>query len=55
MTDPEATRHGPGRILIFVYGVFALSATALPASARQALGTARTDGLAVPSVMTHQG
>jgi hypothetical protein len=28
MTDPEATRHGPGRILIFVYGVFALSATA---------------------------
>lgn len=28
MTDPEATRHGPGRILILVYGVFALSATA---------------------------
>jgi cytochrome bd-type quinol oxidase subunit 2 len=26
--DPEATRHGPGRILILVYGVFALSATA---------------------------
>ena len=26
--DPEATRHGPGRILIAVYGVFALSATA---------------------------
>jgi cytochrome bd-type quinol oxidase subunit 2 len=26
-TDPEATRHGPGRILILVYGVFALSAT----------------------------
>ncbi|GAB3817748.1 hypothetical protein [Kribbella italica] len=25
--DPEATRHGPGRILILVYGVFALSAT----------------------------
>ena len=29
--DPEATRHGPGRILIAVYGVFALSATALAA------------------------
>lgn len=28
MTDPEATRHGPGRILILVYGVFALAATA---------------------------
>jgi cytochrome bd-type quinol oxidase subunit 2 len=28
MTDPEATRHGPGRILIAVYGVFALAATA---------------------------
>jgi cytochrome bd-type quinol oxidase subunit 2 len=28
MTGPEATRHGPGRILILVYGVFALSATA---------------------------
>lgn len=28
MTAPEATRHGPGRILILVYGVFALSATA---------------------------
>ncbi|TDD62488.1 hypothetical protein E1263_03350 [Kribbella antibiotica] len=28
MTSPEATRHGPGRILILVYGVFALSATA---------------------------
>jgi cytochrome bd-type quinol oxidase subunit 2 len=28
MTDPAATRHGPGRILILVYGVFALSATA---------------------------
>ena len=27
MTEPEATRHGPGRILILVYGVFALSAT----------------------------
>jgi cytochrome bd-type quinol oxidase subunit 2 len=26
--DPEATRHGPGRILIAVYGVFALAATA---------------------------
>ena len=25
--DPEATRHGPGRILILVYGVFAVSAT----------------------------
>ncbi len=28
MTDPEATRHGPGRSLIAVYGVFALAATA---------------------------
>lgn len=28
MTDPAATRHGPGRILILVYGVFALAATA---------------------------
>ena len=27
-TDPEATQHGPGRILIAVYGVFALAATA---------------------------
>ncbi|MGC4937349.1 hypothetical protein [Kribbella sp. DT2] len=27
MTEPEATRHGPGRILILVYGVFALSST----------------------------
>lgn len=27
MSEPEATRHGPGRILILVYGVFALSAT----------------------------
>ncbi|HET6299073.1 MAG TPA: hypothetical protein VFG33_37235 [Kribbella sp.] len=26
--DPSATRHGPGRILILVYGIFALSATA---------------------------
>jgi cytochrome bd-type quinol oxidase subunit 2 len=26
--DPEATRHGPGRILILVYGIFALAATA---------------------------
>ena len=26
--DPQATRHGPGRILIAVYGVFALAATA---------------------------
>jgi cytochrome bd-type quinol oxidase subunit 2 len=26
--DPEATRHGPGRLLIAVYGVFALAATA---------------------------
>ncbi|MEV6284114.1 hypothetical protein [Kribbella sp. NPDC051770] len=25
--DPAVTRHGPGRILILVYGVFALSAT----------------------------
>ncbi|MFF0265605.1 hypothetical protein [Kribbella sp. NPDC004536] len=28
MTDPAATKHGPGRILIAVYGVFALAATA---------------------------
>ncbi|MFK4082891.1 hypothetical protein ACI2LF_02210 [Kribbella sp. NPDC020789] len=28
MRGPEATRHGPGRILILVYGVFALAATA---------------------------
>jgi hypothetical protein len=28
MTDAAATRHGPGRILIAVYGIFALSATA---------------------------
>jgi len=28
MSDAEATRHGPGRILIAVYGIFALSATA---------------------------
>jgi len=28
VTDPAATRHGPGRILILVYGVFALAATA---------------------------
>jgi len=28
MTDAEATRHGPGRILILVYGIFALAATA---------------------------
>ena len=28
MADPAATRHGPGRILILVYGVFALAATA---------------------------
>lgn len=28
MTDPSATKHGPGRILIAVYGVFALAATA---------------------------
>ena len=27
MADAEATRHGPGRILILVYGVFALAAT----------------------------
>jgi hypothetical protein len=27
MADAEATRHGPGRILIAVYGVFALAAT----------------------------
>lgn len=27
MADPEATRHGPGRILIAVYGIFALAAT----------------------------
>lgn len=28
MTDPAETRHGPGRILILVYGIFALAATA---------------------------
>jgi len=28
MTDASETRHGPGRILIAVYGIFALSATA---------------------------
>jgi cytochrome bd-type quinol oxidase subunit 2 len=28
MIDPSETRHGPGRILIAVYGVFALAATA---------------------------
>ncbi|NIK55917.1 hypothetical protein [Kribbella shirazensis] len=28
MTHPAATKHGPGRILIAVYGVFALAATA---------------------------
>jgi cytochrome bd-type quinol oxidase subunit 2 len=28
MTDAEATRHGPGRVLILVYGIFALAATA---------------------------
>ncbi|TCC20917.1 hypothetical protein [Kribbella speibonae] len=28
MTGPAATKHGPGRILIAVYGVFALAATA---------------------------
>jgi cytochrome bd-type quinol oxidase subunit 2 len=28
MSEPEATRHGPGRVLILVYGVFALAATA---------------------------
>jgi cytochrome bd-type quinol oxidase subunit 2 len=28
VADPAATRHGPGRILILVYGVFALAATA---------------------------
>jgi hypothetical protein len=28
VADPTATRHGPGRILILVYGIFALSATA---------------------------
>lgn len=28
MSEPEATRHGPGRILILVYGIFALAATA---------------------------
>lgn len=27
MADAEATRHGPGRILIAVYGIFALAAT----------------------------
>ncbi|TDU90328.1 hypothetical protein EV138_3914 [Kribbella voronezhensis] len=28
MTDASETRHGPGRILIAVYGIFALAATA---------------------------
>jgi hypothetical protein len=28
VTDPAATKHGPGRILIAVYGVFALASTA---------------------------
>ncbi|HZX05355.1 hypothetical protein [Kribbella sp.] len=28
MSDPAATKHGPGRILIAVYGIFALAATA---------------------------
>ena len=28
MSNPEATRSGPGRILIAVYAIFALSATA---------------------------
>ncbi|ADB35675.1 hypothetical protein Kfla_6683 [Kribbella flavida DSM 17836] len=28
MTEAAATRHGPGRILILVYGIFALAATA---------------------------
>jgi cytochrome bd-type quinol oxidase subunit 2 len=28
MGDPADTKHGPGRILIAVYGVFALAATA---------------------------
>lgn len=28
MADAEATRHGPGRVLILVYGIFALAATA---------------------------
>ena len=27
MADAEATRHGPGRMLIAVYGIFALAAT----------------------------
>jgi cytochrome bd-type quinol oxidase subunit 2 len=27
MADASATRHGPGRILIAVYGIFALAAT----------------------------
>ena len=27
MADAEATRHGPGRVLILVYGIFALAAT----------------------------
>jgi cytochrome bd-type quinol oxidase subunit 2 len=27
MADATATRHGPGRILILVYGIFALAAT----------------------------
>ena len=28
MAGAEATRHGPGRVLILVYGIFALAATA---------------------------
>lgn len=28
MADAAATRHGPGRVLILVYGLFALAATA---------------------------
>lgn len=28
MTQPAATRHGPGRVLVAVYAVFAVSATA---------------------------
>jgi hypothetical protein len=27
MADATATRHGPGRVLILVYGIFALAAT----------------------------
>jgi cytochrome bd-type quinol oxidase subunit 2 len=28
MTEPVETRHGPGRVLVLIYGIFALAATA---------------------------